>query len=158
LFVSTVNEPDHTHSLSPTRFVQVSSTPIAFPHPLAHLPTSTDFLFACQQLGCPLSPHLVCIHICTLATFSLPPFNWHIQHFECPIFLLSFFSFSAIQIWSRRALESRFIISITQFPIVIVVIAIVFALLASSFLRFAEFVGNYELRYLVFNWKFIAMW
>jgi len=37
-------------------------------------------------------PHLVCIHICTLATFSLPPFNWHIQQFECPIFLLSFFS------------------------------------------------------------------
>jgi len=59
LFVSTVNEPDHTHSLSPTRFVQVSSTPIAFPTPTpnhAHLATSTDFLFACQQLGCPLTP------------------------------------------------------------------------------------------------------
>lgn len=34
---------------------------------------------------CQLSTHLVCIHICTLATFSLPPFNCHIQHFECPI-------------------------------------------------------------------------
>lgn len=53
----------------------------AFPaYPLDNLPHPSTTI-----------PPLVCIHICTLATFSLPPFNWHIQHFECPIFLLSDF-------------------------------------------------------------------